>query len=79
MIFLLMIALSFLFSGVLFALKVLTTHLEGGSHSYIHGMAVPTKYAVWIELVVIHILVPRASFIGHLAGLWKDALFICFL
>lgn len=57
------------FSGVLFALKVLTTHLEGGSYRYIHGMAVPAKYAVWIELVIIHVLVPRASFVGHLAGI----------
>lgn len=61
-----------LFPGVLFALKVLTTHVEGGSHRYIHGMAVPAKYAVWIELVVIHVLVPRASFIGHLAGLFES-------
>lgn len=57
------------FSGVLFALKVLTTHLEGGSYRYIHGMSVPAKYAVWIELVIIHVLVPRASFVGHLAGI----------
>uniref|UniRef100_A0A0P4WCV6 Peptidase S54 rhomboid domain-containing protein n=1 Tax=Scylla olivacea TaxID=85551 RepID=A0A0P4WCV6_SCYOL len=57
------------FSGVIFALKVLTTHYERSHYSQVMWFTVPSKYAVWAELLVIHILVPRASFIGHLAGI----------
>ncbi|XP_045619967.2 rhomboid-related protein 4 [Procambarus clarkii] len=64
------------FSGVLFALKVLTTHYEGGASHYVHGILVPTKYAVWVELVIIQVLVPRASFIGHLAGILVGVAYI---
>ncbi|KAG7154505.1 Rhomboid-related protein 4-like [Homarus americanus] len=64
------------FSGVLFALKVLTTHYEGTDTRYVHGIIVPAKYAVWAELVVIQILVPRASFIGHLAGILVGLVYV---
>ncbi|XP_037089671.1 rhomboid-related protein 4-like [Pollicipes pollicipes] len=59
------------FSGVIFALKVLTQRLESASDSwtYLRGLAVPARWAVWAELVLIHILVPGASFVGHLAGI----------
>ncbi|KAL7646232.1 UNVERIFIED_CONTAM: hypothetical protein RMT77_003141 [Armadillidium vulgare] len=56
------------FSGVLFALKVLTTFEGGGTH-WIHGFEVPSRLVVWVELLIIHILVPGSSFIGHLAGI----------
>lgn len=29
----------------------------------------PSKYAPWAELVLIHLMVPNASFVGHLAGI----------
>lgn len=64
------------FSGVLFALKALTTHYEGSAFHYVHGIKVPSKYAVWAELFVIHILVPRSSFIGHLAGILVGSAYI---
>ena len=35
----------------------------------IFGIPVPSRWACWIELVVIQLLVPRASFTGHLAGI----------
>ncbi|KAF2368942.1 Peptidase S54 rhomboid domain [Trinorchestia longiramus] len=64
------------FSGVLFALKVVTTYhasrgYNSSSSSYIWNfhVKVPTRYAVWVELLVIHLLVPRSSFVGHLAGI----------
>lgn len=57
------------FSGVIFALKVLTTHYERSYYSNVLFFTVPSKYAVWAELIVIHILVPHSSFIGHLAGI----------
>lgn len=58
----------YFFSGVLFALKVLTTFESGERRQMVHGFLVPTKWAVWVELLIIHILVPRASFMGHLSG-----------
>ncbi|CAI5716776.1 unnamed protein product [Peronospora destructor] len=56
------------FSGVLFALKVLLNH-NSPAFSSIYGFQVPTKYAAWLELVVIHFLVPRSSFMGHMCGI----------
>lgn len=58
------------FSGVLFALKVITT-MESSQYSEtrVAGIAMPSKYAPWAELILIHVLVPNASFMGHLAGI----------
>lgn len=57
------------FSGVIFALKVLTTsYWETGQRRYF-GIRVPGKYAVWAELIAIQLMVPNASFVGHLAGI----------
>lgn len=55
--------------GVLFALKVITTAETPTGTAYIMGMPVPSKYAAWAELLAIHLLVPNASFMGHLAGI----------
>ncbi|XP_063162751.1 rhomboid-related protein 4 [Candoia aspera] len=57
------------FSGVLFALKVLNNYYHPGGSSNIMGMNVSNKYACWLELVAIHVLNPRSSFAGHLAGI----------
>ena len=58
------------FSGVIFALKVLTTHYwETGQYRRYFGIRVSGKYAVWLELVAIQLMVPNASFVGHLAGI----------
>ncbi|KAI9915541.1 hypothetical protein PsorP6_008267 [Peronosclerospora sorghi] len=68
------------FSGVLFALKVsnkfdfldmqlvLLNH-NSPAWSSVYGFEVPTKYAAWLELVVIHFLVPDSSFMGHMCGI----------
>lgn len=57
------------FSGVIFALKVLTTtYWETGYRRYF-GIRVSGKYAVWVELIAIQLMVPNTSFIGHLAGI----------
>lgn len=66
------------FSGVLFALKVLATHYDHNpwdSSSYF-GFSVPVRYGVWLELLIIHIVVPNSSFLGHLAGIIAGVLFI---
>ena len=59
------------FSGVLFAMKVLNTQhqYERNARSSYFGFLIPMKYAVWIELLVIQIVVPNSSFMGHLAGI----------
>ncbi|CAB3372928.1 Hypothetical predicted protein [Cloeon dipterum] len=47
------------FSGVIFALKVLTSEQQDTS----------MRYAVWSELILIYLMVPGSSFMGHLAGI----------
>lgn len=55
--------------GVIFALKVLTTHEEPSIKAMLVGVQIPGKYAAWVELIVIHMLVANSSFMGHLAGI----------
>ncbi|KAI5714653.1 hypothetical protein M8J77_003218 [Diaphorina citri] len=63
------------FSGVLFALKVIITR-EKPSESYpILGLSLPAWSAAWAELVLISIMVPNASFKGHLAGILAGLLY----
>ncbi|ETL94704.1 hypothetical protein L917_07442 [Phytophthora nicotianae] len=63
------------FSGVLFALKVLLNH-NSPTFSSVYGFRVPTKYAAWLELVVIHFLVPRSSFMGHMCGILAGYIYV---
>lgn len=66
------------FSGVIFALKVLTTYHNRSTAHHIMGIpiVVPARYAVWVELLVIQILVPNVSFFGHLAGVLVGMAFV---
>lgn len=66
------------FSGVLFALKVVTTHLTPPGYQYMMfvPMPIPTQYACWVELLVIQLLLPNVSFIGHLAGILVGLMFV---
>ncbi|KAI5098664.1 rhomboid-related protein 4 [Silurus meridionalis] len=57
------------FSGVLFGLKVVNNYYNPGGSTYIMGLPVAKRYACWVELVLIHILNPGTSFVGHLAGI----------
>jgi rhomboid domain-containing protein 1 len=63
------------FSGVIFALKVLTTHDLGNREVPFSFMGIPlgssvsAKYTVWVELILISLVTPNASFVGHLAGI----------
>ncbi|KAF9594137.1 hypothetical protein IFM89_028391 [Coptis chinensis] len=63
------------FSGVLFALKVVLNSQED-ENSYVHGLIVPARYAVWAELVLIQLMVPGVSFIGHLGGILAGILYL---
>lgn len=65
------------FSAVIFALKVVTTALSTGSENVMGlPISVPTRYACWVELVVIQMLVPNVSFTGHLAGILVGLLYV---
>ena len=64
------------FSGVIFALKVVGQSRAGLAEEYVHGLRVPAKAAAWLELVVIHFLVPGSSFVGHLAGILAGLAFL---
>lgn len=52
------------FSGIVFALKVLADDSDG----HFGLFTVPKKMAIWMELLIIQILVPNSSFIGHASG-----------
>lgn len=49
---------TFVLLGVLFALKVLNNHYYPGSVTYVMGLPVSSRYASWVELVLIHITSP---------------------
>jgi membrane associated rhomboid family serine protease len=57
-------------SSLLFAYKtILTFDRSAPTYSSIYGLTVPTKYVSWVELIVIQLLVPKASFLGHVGGI----------
>ena len=66
------------FSAVIFALKVLTTQNMWQETVSVLGLpiTVPAQFACWVELVLISILVPNASFTGHLAGILVGMAFV---
>ncbi|CAF3320758.1 unnamed protein product [Rotaria socialis] len=59
------------FSAVIFALKVIATHYTPayGSNTFLGFIPISAKYIVWVELVVIQLITPNVSFLGHLAGI----------
>ena len=66
------------FSGVLFAMKVLNIHFrrEEETPTSFFGFLVPMKQSVWLELIIIQVMVPNSSFMGHLAGILTGMLFV---
>lgn len=62
------------FSGVLFAMKVVLN--SQSDYSNIHGLIIPSRLAAWAELILIQVLVPDASFIGHLGGILAGILYL---
>jgi rhomboid domain-containing protein 1 len=60
------------FSGVLFALNTILPYvIVHPEQSNVWGFPIPTKYVTIAELVLISVLVPNASFLGHLCGIGK--------
>ncbi|XP_027136053.1 rhomboid-related protein 4-like isoform X2 [Larimichthys crocea] len=64
------------FSGVLFALKVINNHYNPGGVTYLLGtIRVSNRFASWVELVLIYVIAPRTSLIGHLSGILVGLLY----
>lgn len=63
------------FSAVLFGLKVILNH-NSPDYSTVYGFTIPTKYVCWAELVLASVFNPRASFLGHLAGILAGLLHV---
>lgn len=65
------------FSSILFALKVIVICEEYDRIHDVGGLRVPSfgEIAVWVELILIHLLVPQSSFIGHLGGILIGCLY----
>ena len=65
------------FSGVLFGMKAVANASDTGWQSLsvpmLGRISMPPKYVAWLELVLIQVLTPRASFVGHLCGILAGA------
>lgn len=63
------------FSAVLFALKLIVICEESDRTQNVGGFRVPSKISVWVELLLMHLLVPNSSFTGHLGGILVGCLY----
>lgn len=63
------------FSAVLYSLKYVWNQLSP-ENTVVMGFQVPSRYAAWLELVLTSIVMPQASFIGHLAGIFAGYLYL---
>ena len=57
------------FSQVLFALKTVLNLSSGYDRASVFGIPVPSKWAAWLELVLVYVLFPGTSFLGHFSGI----------
>lgn len=65
------------FSGVIFAVKVVTTHMQPRGMTMIMGVfPIPMRLACWAELILISVLFPNVSFVGHLSGILVGLAFV---
>lgn len=66
------------FSGVIFGLKVIlnSSDVYRDRATTIFGMSVPGRAAPWSELILASVLEPRASFLGHLTGIFAGLLYV---
>lgn len=73
------------FSGVIFAISVINNHKSRETSQSVMGLfSVPAKWYPWVLLVVLQVLIPHVSFVGHLSGILMGTLqayggFTCFL
>lgn len=57
------------FSGIIFHLSVLESHLHPGPRSVFGFFSVPAYVYPWVLLLLLQLIVPNLSFLGHLAGI----------
>lgn len=63
------------FSAVLFSLKFVWNNLSPETTN-VMGISVPSRYAAWVELVIISLITPNVSFLGHLCGILAGMLYL---
>lgn len=63
------------FSAVLFSLKYVWNILSPET-TRILGIPIASRYAAWAELVLISLLTPNVSFLGHFAGILTGYLYL---
>lgn len=62
------------FSGIIFHLSVLESNLQPGPRSVFGFFSVPSSLYPWVLLVVLQMIMPNLSFLGHLAGILTGTL-----
>jgi membrane associated rhomboid family serine protease len=62
------------FSGIIFHLSVLESNLQPGPRSVFGFFSVPSSVYPWVLLVVLQMIMPDLSFLGHLAGILTGTL-----
>tara|TARA_A100001015_G_scaffold204828_1_gene229009 strand:+ start:474 stop:1391 length:918 start_codon:yes stop_codon:yes gene_type:complete len=69
---------AFGFSGILFALKYYIYNSHHGdvrlSLMFGIGFTVASKWATWVELLIVNFIAPHTSFFGHLCGIAAGAI-----
>lgn len=65
------------YSGVLFAYAVIETHHSNVTHRSVFGLfRVPARIYPWVLLIVLQVLIPGISFLGHLSGILIGAMLV---
>jgi membrane associated rhomboid family serine protease len=58
------------FSGVLFTLMILQVQQSRESNTSLYGLiSVPTKIYPWVLLILLQVILPNVSLLGHLSGM----------
>lgn len=60
-------------SNIIFGIRALY-YKRLNSNVSVFGNIINSSYVVWIELLMIHLLVPNSNFIGHLSGITSGLL-----
>eukprot|EP00727_Mastigamoeba_balamuthi_P004985 m51a1_g14485 hypothetical protein (258) ;mRNA; r:731837-732819 len=63
------------FSGVIFAVDVAASVSDSVSRSFF-GFTVPAHAFPWVALIVMQVILPGVSFLGHLAGILSGYLYV---